>query len=387
MKKKLVIIGANDFQNQLILKAKGMGYETHVFAWQCGDVGEKTADFFYPISIVEKEQILEKCREIKPAGVISIASDLASVTVNYVAEQLGLVCNGMHSAMISTNKHMMRNVFEEHHLPSPKSILVTGEHLPQLPEDMRYPLIVKPTDRSGSRGIFKIEKYEQLESAIEKARAESFEKNVLIEEFAEGNEYSVEYISWEGVHHFLTVTRKFTTGAPNFIETAHLQPANNLSEQVIEKIRAVIPRALDALGVRYGASHSEVKIDQNGELRIIEIGARMGGDCIGSDLVRLSTGYDFVKMVIDVACGQAPNFDEREEGGYASIHFVFSKEDLSKLDWVKENYPDCLVRISQMEPIDGHTVTDSSSRYGYYLLASKDKNDIEKIVGEICGAC
>ena len=85
MKEKIVIIGANDFQNRLILKAKEMGYETHVFAWQSGDIGEKTADFFYPISITEKEQILEECKKIKPKGICSIASDLAVVTVNYVA--------------------------------------------------------------------------------------------------------------------------------------------------------------------------------------------------------------------------------------------------------------------------------------------------------------
>lgn len=64
--KKLVIIGANDFQNQLILKAKSLGYETHVFAWEDGAVGKDNADYFYPISIIEKDKILEKCKEIKP---------------------------------------------------------------------------------------------------------------------------------------------------------------------------------------------------------------------------------------------------------------------------------------------------------------------------------
>ena len=112
MKERLAIIGANDFQNQLILKAKKMGYETHVFAWQCGDVGEKTADYFYPISIVEKEKILDVCRQIKPAGIVSIASDLANITVNFIAEQLGLVGNGMKCTQVSTNKHLMRQVFE-----------------------------------------------------------------------------------------------------------------------------------------------------------------------------------------------------------------------------------------------------------------------------------
>ena len=70
--KKIVIIGANDFQNQLILKAKEMGFETHVFAWQDGSIGERTADHFYPVSIVEIDKILEKCREIKPDAVATI---------------------------------------------------------------------------------------------------------------------------------------------------------------------------------------------------------------------------------------------------------------------------------------------------------------------------
>ena len=75
--KKIVIIVANSFQNRLILKAKEMGYETHVFAWKCGDIGENTADHFYPISIVEKERILAECKKIKPQAIASIASDLA----------------------------------------------------------------------------------------------------------------------------------------------------------------------------------------------------------------------------------------------------------------------------------------------------------------------
>ncbi|MEG0378791.1 MAG: carbamoyl-phosphate synthase large subunit, partial [Eubacterium sp.] len=102
MKDKVAIIGANDFQNPLILKAKEKGYETHVFAWKEGAVGEKNADFFYPISIVEKDAILKQCRELGITGVCSIGSDLASLTVNYVANQLGLTANSDESALLST---------------------------------------------------------------------------------------------------------------------------------------------------------------------------------------------------------------------------------------------------------------------------------------------
>ena len=111
--KKIVIIGANDYQNPLILKANENGYETHVFAWKDGSIGEKTADFFYPISIVEKEKILEECKKIKPDAVASIGSDLAMVTVNYLAKELNLPGNSLECTKISTNKYEMRKAFKE----------------------------------------------------------------------------------------------------------------------------------------------------------------------------------------------------------------------------------------------------------------------------------
>lgn len=366
MRKKLVVIGANDFQNQLILKAKSKGYETHVFAWQDGSIGERTADYFYPISIVEKDEILEKCREIKPDGIISIASDLASITVNYVAEKLGLTGNGIESSMVSTNKYLMRKAFEKNGDPSPKNYR-SDELNDEVKAGLQLPLIVKPVDRSGSRGITKITEWSQLEPAIKLAEELSFDKKAMIEEFAEGQEYSVEYVSYEGTHHFLALTKKYTTGAPHFIETGHMQPAD-VDGELLNKVQKVVEHALDTLMIQYGASHSEIKIDEEGNIKIIEIGGRMGGDCIGSDLVRISTGYDFVDMVIDIACGLTPSFEKVTEPKIAKIHFIFNEEDLQKLEEVKRERPEIIYRISEIEPFsESHQVVDSSTRYGYYI--------------------
>ena len=165
--KKIVIIGANDFQNQLILKAKEMGFETHVFAWQDGSIGERTADHFYPVSIVEIDKILEKCREIKPDAVATIASDLANITVSKVAAGLGLPGNTPECIELSTNKYAMRSAFLKAGLPTPKFYKV-DRVIPEL-MGMELPVIVKPTDRSGSRAITKITAYDQLEEAIKEA--------------------------------------------------------------------------------------------------------------------------------------------------------------------------------------------------------------------------
>lgn len=372
--KKIAIIGASYLQEPLIQKAKRKGLETHVFAWECGDVGEKSADFFYPISIVEKDLILKKCLEIGIDGICTIASDLAVITVNYVAEKMGLIGNPMSCVEVSTNKYNMRRCFEKNGDPSPKSIRVKSyEDIKGV--ELTYPIIVKPVDRSGSRGITKLESPEGLKEAIDRAIEQGFEKCALIEEFATGQEYSVEYISWEGKHEFLALTHKYTTGAPHFIETGHLEPAP-VDFGTLAQVKDIVSHALTSLGIRYGASHSELKISKNGEIKLIEIGGRMGGDFIGSHLVELSTGFDFVGAVIDIAMGIKPEI-KRNETRYAGVRFILGEDDARVFDVLKENNPEMIVS-SELHSITSETVLDSGSRFGYYLMVSDDKDTLIK---------
>lgn len=365
-KKNLAIIGASYLQLPLILKAKEMGYITHVFAWKADDVGEKEADYFYPISIIEKEEIYKVCKGLNLEGICTIASDLAVVTVNYVANKLGLNANNMDATYVSSNKHAMRLRFEKCGDPSPKSIEVSD------PSDidnmvLSFPLIVKPTDRSGSRGINKVYNKEELKLDILKALQESFEKKALIEEFVEGQEYSVEYISYKGKHTFLALTLKYTTGAPYFIETGHLEPAP-VDGNTLKRIQNVVSHALTSLGVSEGASHSEIKIDDKGNIKIIEIGARMGGDCIGSDLVYYSTGYDFLRMVIEVACNKAPTFIQNENHFPVEVRFILSESDLKTFLDIKEHHPEKLLKVVDYHPEKIGKTTDSSNRAGCYII-------------------
>ena len=182
--KKIVIIGANNFQMPLIKKAKELGYETHVFAWKEGAVGAEFADFFYPISIVEKDSILEECKKIKPDAVISVASDLATLTVNYLAEKLGLAGNSLECTKISTNKYEMRKAFQKYGVSVPKFFEISDVNDLSKIKEMKTPISVKPTDRSGSRSITKIEDLsdeEKLKTAIRDAIEVSFEKKAIVE--------------------------------------------------------------------------------------------------------------------------------------------------------------------------------------------------------------
>lgn len=372
MNRRIVIIGASELQNPLILKAKEMGYETHVFAWEAGDIGETTADVFYPISITDTEQILEKCREIRPDAVATIASDLAAIAVNKTANALGLPSNPPETAVIATNKYAMRQAFLNEGIPVPAFLKAAPEDDFSVVKQMHFPIIVKPTDRSGSRGINKLMTMDGLQEAVALAAGESFERKAIIEEYIEGHEYSCECVSQNGEHHFLAITRKFTTGAPHFIETGHLEPSG-LSPETVHEVKKQVFRALDALHITTGASHSEFKVmPDTGEIRLIEIGARMGGDCIGSDLVQLSTGVDFVKNVILAAAGEPLDLMEGNRHPCAAVRYIFNQKDLDHYRKVSEMYADRIVRHSEIHFSADRAVSDSSTRAGFYIVTGEN---------------
>lgn len=369
MKKRLAVIGGSYLQLPVVRKAKEMGIETHCFSWADGAVCADVADYFYPISIVEKEEILKKCQEIGIDGITTIASDTAVSTVNYVASQMGLRSNPEEYSEVTTNKYKMRQCFMDNNVPSPKFTLVDNDDHYQI-TGFKFPLIVKPTDRSGSRGVEKVLDPVQLEEAIDRARKESFEHKAIIEEFVTGREISVESISNGGKHTILQITDKVTTGAPFFVELEHHQPSS-LPDDIKKRVKDIVLKALDALHIQYGASHSELKITEDGDIRVIEIGARMGGDFIGSNLVQLSTGYDFLKGVIEVALG---DFHEPliTEQSFSGVYFLSKEtEYLKKIieDW--KDYPE----IVEAEITDDELryIECSGDRSGYLIYKNSSK--------------
>lgn len=369
MKKKLAIIGASYLQRPLVEKAKEMGVESICFAWEEGAVCKDVADYFYPIDVKEKEQILKKCQEIGIDGITTIAADLPVSTINYVASIMGLISNPDKYSLTTTNKYLMRSCFRENDIPSPKFSLVKENGDFDI-KGFEFPLIVKPTDRSGSKGVEKVLDPVQLETAVKRAQEVSFKKEAIIEEFVTGREISVESISYEGKHYILQITDKVTTGAPYFVELEHHQPSS-LPVDIQERVKTIVLKALDALHIKYGASHSELKITENGDIKVIEIGARMGGDFIGSDLVRLSTGYDFLKGVIEVALG---TFEEPQltEHNHSGVYFLCKEtERLKPIIENYKNYPE----IVEAEITDNElrNIEQSADRSGYLIYQANKK--------------
>ena len=364
--KKLAIIGASYLQLPLVQKAKEMGIETHCFAWPEGAICKEIADYFYPISILEKEDILQKCIEINIDGITTIATDMAVPTICYVAEKMKLISNSFISSMASTNKSEMRIAFKKGNCSGPKFI-ETNDSKVNI-EDFKFPLIVKPIDRSGSRGVTKVMFENELLEAINYAITESFGKKAIIEEYVDGEEVSVETISWKGEHNILAITDKITTGAPHFVELAHHQPSS-LPKEIQDKIKTETIKCLNALEVNFGAGHSEFKITPTGDVYIIEVGARMGGDFIGSHLVELSTGYDFLEGVINIALGkhETPILINNNCSG---VYFLCKETEQIAPYFNQENDFDVQKEIQNTTL---KNITNSNDRAGYLIYQAKNK--------------
>ena len=374
--KTLAIIGASYLQLPLVLKAKDLGVKTICFAWEDGAVCRDYADKYYPISIVDKDKILAVCREEKIDGITTIATDVAVPTINYVAHELGLVGNCLESGFIATNKFAMREALKKGGVNCPffQKISSVSDAFEAV-KHTTFPVIVKPCDRSGSMGVTKIDKLEDLSDAAKSALECSFCKEAVLEKFIDiAQEISIEGISWQGEHHVLAITDKVTTGAPHYVELGQHQPSQ-LPQTILDEAVRQVKLGIKALGIEYGASHPELMISKEGEVYVTEIGARMGGDFIGSDLVYLSTGYDFLKGVIEIALGEFSGVQFGEKN-YAGVWF-YSPDTLQVKDIIQHRpqYP-WIVR-SELHENELKPLTRSADRAGYFIYKNHKKITLE----------
>ncbi|MBC7523186.1 MAG: ATP-grasp domain-containing protein [Flavobacterium sp.] len=375
MNKKIAILGASYLQLPLVLKAKENNLEVHCFAWDDEKaVCKKFADYFYDISVVETEKILEKSREIGINGIATIATDVCIPTMAKIAKNLNLNGNSTECANLTTNKGLMRSCFHENKIPSPKFKVINSDNEIEM-DNLKFPVIVKPTDRSGSLGVTKIENPATLKNAIEASINFSLSKSCIVEEFITGAEVSVETISYKGQHKIITVTDKTITKEPYFVELAHHQPSQH-TDSIIERIHEIAVQILNATKVENGASHIELKITNDGNIYAIEIGSRMGGDFIGSDLVELSTGFDYLQAVIDVALNRYKNDVQLKLNKFSGVYFL--SKNTEKLlpyfdDYKKFNFDIIKKEIQNKELIK---VKSSNDRSGFLIYQANKKIDL-----------
>jgi len=373
--KRLLILGAGLLQIPIILKAKELGVFT-IGADDDGNApGMELCSKAIKCHITKPEIMLDIAQKEKIDGVIHPCSEVAMNSMGFINDNMHL--SGLDSEMVirSTNKECMRRSFREYGAPSPlsygaRTIIEAKDAAKNLEED----IIIKPSRNSGSRGVTELRKgynQSQFENAFVRAINESRDKSVVIEQYVEGPEFSVEIIVWDHHINVLTVTDKKTTGAPYFVELGHNQPSLFSKENTDRIIQAAI-EGVKALKINNCAVHAEIKLAKDGPY-IIEIGARLGGDFISTELVHLSTGIDMVAAAINVALNIEPNLIPIAKYQGVAIRYFTPKtgilNSIENVEYVNKDY----VHQFEIYPKVGDTISlikSSLDRSGHVIVTA-----------------
>lgn len=322
--KKIMILGASILQLPAIKKAKEMGLEVIAVDMDPNAIGFKEDNIICEeISTIDTPSVLKAAKKHNIDGIMTLASDMPMQTVAVVAKELGLIGISEDTSKKATNKYLMRKALKENNVPIPKFFKIsTLEEYLKVVNNFNEPFIVKPADNSGSRGIDLVDDIQNekiVREAFEYSQRYSRSGDVLVEEYMTGPEVSVETISVNGNCHVIQITDKLTTGAPYFVEMGHSQPSQ-LAESIKEEIKIVAKDAVRAVGIKNGPSHTEIKVTKDGP-KIVELGARLGGDNITTHLTPLSTGVDMVESCIRIAMGGKPDLQMKHNRGSAIRYF------------------------------------------------------------------
>lgn len=333
--KKLLIIGASILQLPAIKRAKELGYYVGVADYNPNAIGISYADEYFNVSTIDVEGVIRVAKAFQPDGIMTLATDMPMRAVAAACQELGLPGISFDTALKATDKGEMIKAFKKHNVEHPWFFIISDKNaFDSIIKEISYPCIIKPTDNAGSRGVMLCHDESELINGYSYASHESRAGGVIIEEYLQGPEFSVEVMVVDGVPHVLQITDKITTGAPHFVEMGHTQPTMQ-PDDVKEKIEGLARRAVLAVGINIGPAHVEMILTKQGP-KMVELGARMGGDCITTHLVPLSTGIDMVAATIKLACGEPVDIVPKYNKGAAIRYFDTSVGILKRIDGVEE---------------------------------------------------
>lgn len=372
--KRLFIIGASILQMPAILKAKEMGLYVAVADYNPEAIGIPYADEFFCVSTIDEEGIYQAAKTFRADGIMTLATDMPMRSVAYATNKLGLVGISYDTAIKATDKGEMIRAFEACGVEHPWYLILSKpEDYKAVEDEITFPCISKPVDNAGSRGVMLINSKEELENALCYSSSNGRKGEIIIEEYLQGNEVSVEVVVLDGEVHILQVTDKLTTGAPHFVEMGHSQPSR-LGNSNVNAIKDLAVRAVKSVGIDNGPAHVEIMLTEQGP-KMIELGARMGGDCITTHLVPLSTGIDMVKLTIQIALGDKPKFARKCEKGSAIRFFKEKNGIIHQISGIEEGQKCAgICEITFVKKVGDYVgkIGSSVDRIGYVIAQDED---------------
>ncbi len=361
--KKIMLLGGNYYQMTAVKAVKELGYYAIDVDYLPNNPAHQYADEYHNISTINKEAVLELAQKLKIDGIVSYASDVSATTAAYVAEKLNLPTNPYEGVMILTHKNLLRKHMENHHFNVPK-----GKGFKEYYDAYEYfltlkkPVMIKPVDASGSKGVSKISLENDFKCAYEEALKYSISKNIIVEEFIERDGYQIAGDAFliDGKVIFAGLMNEHFDKLCNpLVPIGESYPAK-LPKKLQEKSVSEIQRLLSTLGMKNGAFNLDFMVTKSGEIYIIEIGPRNGGNLI-TDTIKCATNIDLAKYTILNAVGMdcsdlIEKVRKDRQKKYYSSYVVHSLADgIYKNLWISDEIKDDIV-LSDMFVSSGEKV-------------------------------
>ena len=307
-----MILGAGEGQVPLIKLAKGAGWYTVVVSPQGNYPGFALADECLYADISDKEAILQMAKETQISAIATDQTDISVPTVLYVAAQLGLPHIECTDVDNFRYKSRMRTICREAGLPTIVSCVTNNlEEAKSFFLSLPHPVaIIKPVDSQGSRGVAKVDSIVALETAFEHAMDYSRRKEIIIEQFIDGQEIEVDTVVRDGEIKAVLIGDVFNFQSANTFSAYERIYPTNRNDATQQYIRNINSRTLVALGIRTGWTHGEYIVSKDGEVYLIEVGIRGGGNYIGSDIVHTMLGFGTHEMAFLAATGDTSFYDK-----------------------------------------------------------------------------
>lgn len=335
--KKILIIGAGFLQDFVIIKAKQMGYYVLAVDGDPSAIGLSHADKAAVIDIVDEKACLKFALNEQIDGVLTAATDYGVLTASYIADQMGIPGLNYESAKLVKNKFLVRKRLYENHVDDTEQTyeVMTEAEIDKIAPILNYPVMVKPCDGSGSRGASRVNTMDNLKTACLYAMDASISHRAEIESFIVGKEYGVESLVIDGEIHVLAIMKKWMTQPPYYAELGHAIPSG-LPIEIEEKAIECVKKAIKALEINHGSVNMDFLVTGNGNIHIIDVGARMGGNMIGSCIIPYGTGIDYMGNMLKAAVGDVTDWTAQNKSPVATKLLAFKGGLVKRLPKLNE---------------------------------------------------
>ena len=388
-----MVLPGTVWQIPLIKKLKERGYRVSVVHPYPDAPAFKYADEIVYADILDREAVLEAATKLKVKAVMSDECDIATPTLAYVAAKLGLPSQTEPMARLYTDKSLMRDFCRDHELPCPKyQVCETVEEALLFFRQLNHKMIIKPIDANSSRGVFTIEKEEQLRQLFDASISFSHHRHAVIcEQFISGAEFSVDGIRMPNGHVCLAISEKqqfdYNRNLDSYLYFSHDNPKYDY-----DRLREVNNRYVNLSGLPFGFTHAEYRYE-DGEFYLLEIGARGGGNLISSHIVPALTGVDNYGLLIDMFVGNPIRIVINEAGlcndKVAVLKFFDTTEaggvvrNVRGTDFLKSSSEVLYWQLNFKVGDRIQRPTDGGNRIGFYVACAENRDAMATLQEEI----